>query len=238
MAVNKYHFRWMYVHDFKTTVDYFAKILNKKVIPGFDDISEEADAVEREAYERLGMSFDPENDDPADSAEAAHDAGISFYIMADGMKQGVTNLFAAGLYHLFEQWFFQFHRRELLWPPEDADMSLVKWGIANERLLKYYGINIEKFTSWSKVNELRLLANTVKHAGGGSCEELKGLRPDLFISPHLEKDGYAIDLVKVREVYHPLAGQDLYVSVEDFAKYVDVVKQFWDELANAFDVIE
>lgn len=32
MAVNKYNFRWMYLQDFRTAVDYFAKILSEKVI--------------------------------------------------------------------------------------------------------------------------------------------------------------------------------------------------------------
>src|SRR5437667_100798 len=112
MALNKYTFRSM--HDLKTTVDYFAKILEKKVIPAFGDISEEANEIEQQAFEQMGQSVDPEWYDPGDFAETAQDAGISFYITAGGMKQGVINLFAAGLYHLFEQWFLKFHRRELL----------------------------------------------------------------------------------------------------------------------------
>jgi hypothetical protein len=238
MAVNKYTFRWMYSHDFRTTVDYFANTLTKKIIPGFENISEEANEVEQEAFDRLGENVDPERYDPADYVDAARDAGISFYIMADRMRQGVINLFAAGLYHLFEQRFLKFHRQELLSYREDGNLSLVNWKEAEKRLQENYGINIKGFASWSKVDELRLLANTVKHADGGSCEELKSLRPDLFISPHLEKDGYAINLVQIREVFQPLAGEDLYVSVKEFANYVEAVKQFWDNLANAFDASE
>lgn len=192
----------------------------------------------QEAFDRLGKNVNPEWYDPADYVDAAHDAGISFYIMADGMRQGVINLFATGLYHLFEQWFLKFHRRELLWFHEDRDLSLVNWKEAKKRLLKNYGIDVDGIPSWLKVSELRLLANAVKHAEGTSCEELKSLRPDLFVSPHLEKDGSAIDLVKIREVFQPLAGEDLYVSLEEFDKYVEAVKLFWDELANAFDAIK
>jgi hypothetical protein len=205
MAINKYTIRWMYVYDFKTTVAYFAKTLKKKVLPAFEDISAEADEVEEEAFERLGRSVDPEWYDPADCADAAHDAGISFYIMADGMRQGITNLFAAGLYHLFEQWFLKFHRRELLSYREEGNLSLLSWGEAKKRLLENYGINVEGFASWPKVSELRLLANTVKHADGLSCQELKCLRPDLFVSPRLEKDGYAIDLMNVRRCFSLLS---------------------------------
>ena len=239
MAVNKYNFRWMYLQDFRTAVDYFAKILSEKVIPGFEGLPEEADALAQEVYKKLGMSFDPDHDDPADSAETAQNAGISFYRMASGMKQGIINLFTAGLYHFFEQTFFKFHRRELLWPPDnDKDPSLIKWRPAKDRLIKYYGIDIEKFNSWAKVNELRLLANTVKHADGDSCTELKGLRPDLFVSTHGQTERYELELVRVRPVLQPLAGEDVYINPEEFAKYVEAVKMFWEELATAFDGIE
>ena len=151
----------------------------------------------------------------------------------------MSNLFTAGLYHFFEQSFFKFHRRELLWLPDnDKDPSLIKWKPAKERLVKYYRIDIEKFSSWTKVNELRLLANTVKHADGDSCAELKGLRPDLFVSPHRQNDRYALELAQVTPVIQPLAGEDVYVSPEEFAKYVEAVKMFWEELAKAFDGIE
>jgi hypothetical protein len=69
MAVNKYNFRWMYLQNFRTAVDYFAKILSEKVIPGFEGLPEEADALAQEVYKKLGMSFDPDHDDPADSAK-------------------------------------------------------------------------------------------------------------------------------------------------------------------------
>lgn len=238
MAINKYTFRWLYSHDFQTTVNYFAKVLTKKVVPAFDDISEEAHEVEQEAFERLGTTVDPEWYDPADFADAAHDAGISFYIMADGMKQGVTNLFTAGLYHLFEQWFLKFHRRELLSYFEDGNLSLISWAEAKRRLQKDYNINIEGFTSWQKVTELRLVTNTVKHADGTSCDELKRIRPNLFLTPTSDKTAFDIELVKAREVFQPLAGEELYVSLEEFSKYVEAVKKFVDELAAEIDNIE
>jgi hypothetical protein len=123
----------------------------------------------------------------------------------------------------------------LLWPAESRTLSLVNWDIAKERLIRDYGINVENFISWPKVNELRLVANTVKHADGASCNNLKSLRPDLFDSPRLEGDASTFDLVKMREVFQPLIGEDLYVNRDEFANYVSTVKQFWEELANAFD---
>jgi hypothetical protein len=143
MVVDKYHFRWMYVNDFILTVDYFAKTLNQKVLPAFDSIWEEARQAAEQAYERASRFFDPEKDDPADYAEVASNTEIDFAIMASGMMQGITNLFAAGLYHLFEQWLLKFHRRELLYMGEDDDLSLISWKEAKRRLLDVYKIQID-----------------------------------------------------------------------------------------------
>ncbi len=236
--VNKYTFRWMYVNEFITTVDYFAKTLSHKVLPAFDNISEEVHQAETAAYEQASRFFDPDNDDPADYAEAAADIGISFAVMASGMEQGIKNLFAAGLYHLFEQWFLKFHRRELLYIGEDGIPRLINWEEAQERLLSVYGIRIKAFHSWNKINELRLVANTVKHADGPSCEELKKLRPEHFKYPALKEDGLEVDSGSVGEVFHPLAGEDLYISTEEFLKYVEAVKEFCEELAKSFDAFE
>jgi|CXWL01.1.fsa_nt_gi hypothetical protein len=237
-VVDKYFFRRMYVNYFIMTVDYFAKTLSQKVVPAFDNVSEEAHQAAEEAYEQASRFFDPERDDPADFAEVASDAGIDFGIMAFGMKQGITNLFAAGLYHLFEQWFLKFHRRELLYMGEDGDLKLINLEEAKDRLLSVYGIQIEAFPSWNKINELKLVANTVKHADGKSCEVLKELRPDHFAPPSLKK--YVLDSGhgRIGEVFHPLAGEDLYISTEEFAKYVEAVKQFCEDLAKSFDAFE
>ena len=68
--------------------------------------------------------------------------------------------------------------------------------------------------------------------------ELKGLRPDLFVSTHGQTERYELELVRVRPVLQPLAGEDVYINPEEFAKYVEAVKMFWEELATAFDGIE
>lgn len=228
----------MYATDFKKTVDYYARTLEEKVLIAFENVSEEANQVEQRTFERLGQSVDPEWYDPADYVEAARDAAIDFYIMVDGIKRGLLNLFSAGLYHLFEQWFFKFHRRELLYLGEDGKPNLINWKEAKDRLRDNYGIDVESFSSTGKINELRLVANTVKHADGSSCSELKKIRPDLFVQPDLKGDRPDIGFVTIREVFTPLAGEDVYIGIEDFKKYVEAVKEFWDELAAAFDKFE
>jgi hypothetical protein len=235
-VVNKYLLRALYLNSFVQEIDYFSRSLNQKILPAFNDIDEEAKRVEVEAYERLSQVGNPEWFDPADIAEDVYHAGVDFAIMASGIVQGITNMFAAGLYHLFEQQFLKFHRKELLLPKEENEPSLLNLKEAQERLLRDYQIDIRTFESWSKLDELRLVSNCVKHADGPSCQQLKDKRLDLFVYPSSGKDESEMAFAVSAQVFQPLAGEGLYISVEEFNKYVEAVKQFWNELGKAFDL--
>ncbi len=71
------------------------------------------------------------------------------------------------------------------------------------------------------------------------CFGLKNLLPDLFVHPSLrrEKEEWGIPMTPCR-VTQPLAGEDLYIVPEEFTKYMEAVKEFWDELGKAFDRLE
>jgi hypothetical protein len=221
LMLNRYWFRRLYTSDFIMTIDYYAKSLRGKVLPAFDDISEEASKVEDEAYHRLAGFIDPEGFDPADIVDQAHDAGISFYMMAEGVVQGIVNMFTAGLYHLFEQQLLRLHRQELLFGSEENNPQLLTVKEARYRLRRDYEIDISAFASWSKLEELSHAANAVKHADGGSCTKLKRIRPDLFRHPSLKDDADPpVPWTVHRQVYLPLAGEDLYISLDDFTKSI------------------
>jgi hypothetical protein len=42
----------------------------------------------------------------------------------------------------------------------------------------------------------------------------------------------------IGQVFQPLAGEGLYVSLAEFKKYVEAVKGFWNVLGNAFDQLK
>src|SRR6266545_6305057 len=154
--LSKHTFRWLYTSDVIKTTDYYAKSLSGKVLPSFEDISEEADKAEQGCYNRLASLSDPESFDPGDIVDDARDAGVAFYIMAKGVRQGIINLFTAGLYHLFEQQALRLYRTELLWSGEENIPGLLTVKEARQRLLEDYEIDIFAFPSWSKLEELRL----------------------------------------------------------------------------------
>lgn len=104
-----------------------------------------------------------------------------------------------------------------------------------ESLLKeVIDIDVSTFQSASLLKEHRLLANTIKHAEGGSCQELRDLNPSLFQS----RFGSRIEPESPRKktttpVYSPLTGEDIYVKVTDIQKYRDNLELFWHELGEA-----
>jgi hypothetical protein len=73
-----------------------------------------------------------------------------------------------------------FHREQVLKSEEEDNISKIEFS-EFKKILKSEGVDIESLKSWSKINELKLVADSVKHAEGRSSEELKKLRLDLFI---------------------------------------------------------
>ena len=92
-------------------------------------------------------------------------------------------------------------------------------------------IYIKDIPSWEKIyGELRLIANTVKHAEGNSAGKLKNKRPEIFIysafrnHPIYENYKPKVDL--------PLGGEDIYPTVEDLELYRQAIVSFWQEFAK------
>ena len=209
----------------------FVENVEGRLLPTFHDIESEAEKVQEQEWDRLCSSCSSPDIDPADLEEKARDAGIDYYMMVSGVKQSLLNVSATSLYHLFEQQLLFFLRREILHPSEENNIDLIKISIFKERCLQH-NIDVEKFSSWQTINEMRLVANTVKHAEGKSAIDLRKIRPDLFRNPILEKFGPKLG-GNFRCLYMPLAGEDLYLSIEDLKKYGEAITRFWDEMISA-----
>jgi hypothetical protein len=221
------HFKQYFVPQLHSLVE----VLEHRLLPTFTDIESEANEKAEREWERLGSLPARDDIDMSDLAEKAFQTGLAHYEMMTDLRQGLQNMFATALFHLYEQQVMFFHRRELLHPSEENDPKLFNPSVFRERLQKY-GIDITKFQCWLDLEELRLLANTVKHAEGDSAKKLHTLRPDLF-----ERPSFGLSLLGKRSspprVYSPLMGEDVYVSVQDLRRFANSVEQFWKELSDA-----
>jgi hypothetical protein len=160
------------------------------------------------------------------------------------LEQGLLNLGAAGLYHVVEQR-LAFYIRTLItgfqelqakkFPAtkkqqevrskflKQAGKKIYMCGMI--KLLNEVNVDVTRFASWNTVEELELVANTVKHASEDASKELRQRRPHLFEVPEF----YPPKL----SVVAPLAGDDFFVKREDFKRYGESVVQFFGEFADA-----
>jgi hypothetical protein len=206
------------------------EVLERRLLPTFDAIDQEAEFAANAEWERLiHLPGDPDQD-PSAFAEQAFEAGVTQYEAMSNIRQSLLNTYAVTLYHAWEQQLLAFHRREVLHPMEENENALLNLTKLKERL-NAAGIDVTKMPTWAKINELRLLANAIKHADGSSGDELKQLRPDLFEHPST-KEFWLKNFSGVRRVYMPLSGNDIYVTLDALKSYCSTLVQFWSELAD------
>ena len=209
----------------------FCTTVEDRLLPTFDSLEAEADQVADDEWQRLGQSVGSEDTDMADLAERATEAGVAYYMSMESVRQTLINLSVAALYHLFEQQLLFFYRRQVLHPREENDRDLIKIKVLKEKLASA-GVDLEGLASWGKIEELRVVANTVKHAEGSSAEKLRDLRPDLFFDSHL-RGSSGFESSSQSHVYLPLAGEDIFLSIADLKHYCAALHEFWQELAGA-----
>ena len=216
---------------FISEINTFVRVLEERLLPGFSEIESEAESVQNEEWTRLLSTTYSEDGDCSEIAEQSIHAGITYYEQMTETRQGVINLFASGLYHLFEQQLMFFHRKQVLSLFEENNKKLFKIEEFLDRL-QSVGVEVTAFQCWSKIEEFKLVANVVKHAAGNSAEGLMRVRPDLF-SPPYNQDSLHSFQGSPDQVFMPLGGNDLYVSLDDLRGYQQAVIAFWDELSEA-----
>jgi len=227
----EHYFRAEFLPQIKALVD----TLEKRVLPGFSEIEKEAEQVSEDAWEKFMEIPATGDEDPSDFADIAEQAGVSHYLLLSGIRQGMLNLFAAALHHAFEQQIMLFHRREVLRLHEENDTSLMNISLFCARLSEHR-IDVANFQSWPTVEELRHVANVVKHAEGRSAKALHEVRPDMFNSPETKR--FEFMTLRPPRVFQPLVGEDLYVTLEDIKVYKEATLEFWRELLGAMMIAQ
>jgi hypothetical protein len=206
----------------------------RNVFPVFADLSQRAEEVASAEYQRLGSQLVAEDCDGnmSDLAATAREKGQAFYDTMFAMSHTTLNLFSAGLFHLLEQQLADLCRDGAFEapPPIDTKLCLIaRWYHTN------FNLDLRTLPAWPKINQLRLLANVVKHGEGGSAIELRKLRPDLFENPRQSEllpdfpQTYTQQSLRL-----PMAGEDLYVTEEVFTEYSEAANRFISEIAEYF----
>lgn len=156
--------------------------------------------------------------------------------MMTSLRQSMLNLLAAGLFHLTEQQLAVLcqDRGFTMGPPRNTKLDEVKEWYAN-----HLRLDLETLPSWQMIDELRLVANAVKHAEGPATRQLRTKRPELFSDPafeelykKMEEDG--LGWIEARTVSAPLSGEEFFVSEKLLKAYAEAAGSFFGEIADHF----
>lgn len=105
---------------------------------------------------------------------------------------------------------------------------VVKW------YKKNYQLDLTQLASWSVIDELRLVANTTKHAEGSSAKQLRAKNPKLFQYPPFRKEPLHHAILHAT-LSLPLGGDGLYVTGDEFRSYHKAVLELFEELRQYFE---
>lgn len=212
----------------------YGECVLRDVVPAFGNLETRANEVANAAFERYGAEPAGEDfdGDMSDFAERAEDEGIDFYQTMFAIRQSTLNLFAVGLFHLVEQELADLCRDGAfdVAPPGDTKIAEVARWYGD-----HFGLDLSALSDWHTMDELRLVANTVKHAEGASSEQLRNIRPQLFQHPAVRELLPEEDFGAALPIQLPLAGESLYVSAEFFCGYSEAANRFFESIANYFE---
>lgn len=201
----------------------FRNAFQTRIARAFDGLEEEANVLAQSEFDRMGAQV--RDGDMGDVADSATNLAITFFTNSESVRDGVYNLMIAGIYHYFEQ-----HTNRLI---DHLPKCTTSWKSSVPRnqlcqIATQENVNIRDFDTWELLDELRLVANTVKHGEGNSADDLVSKYPNLIDSP-LELSRHVSTLG-----LDPLFGGRLRLSEDQFYRYADGVAKFWSDLAEAF----
>jgi hypothetical protein len=215
----------------------FREYIFRDVLPAFGNIDDRANQVADDYFNRVGSmpASEYQSFDMSDVADDAQAHSLDWWEMMTSLRQTMLNLLAAGLFHLVEQQLAALSRDNAV--SETPVTSTKLWDVA-DWYLKTLRLDLKKLNSWPKIDELRLVANAVKHGQHREKEKLRDLRPELFLNPmyaqlYEEDARYKREQIG-KQVIAPLSGEEFFVTEEFLKGYAEAAETFFVEIAAYF----
>lgn len=216
--------RQQYIDDLTTIKNMFIE----RIQPVFANPEAEAKQYANQLWQSLMNCPCAEDEcaDPGDYVEFVQDKEIERYEMLSLMRYRNIGMWLSCLCQVWEQQLYSFIMHEAEREGLKYDSKVSKRGFAfTKEAFDFHQQRFEAMPVWTKIKELRLLVNVIKHAEGDSEEKLRKIRPDYFVQ---DVYGTKYDLISL---YHTtLLEPTLIIKEQDFIDYFDALVQFWKDL--------
>lgn len=207
--------------------------INKKLLPQFDSINEDANAAEQEWLEIRSRNFNPDTDDPGSVYEEACDHGVSIYTSLTEMHEQTRLSLMASIYHHWDKtirtWLVDEIRRwhcgenvpKQIWTANLDDLI---------DLLDSIGL-AEKGAEYIKtISKYRHVVNVYKHGQGNAFNTLKDQHPE-FLRHH--SSSIPDSLFSYTDHTH------LKIEDKDITSLSEAISEFWKLIpAEVYDADE
>ncbi|HGO9417112.1 TPA: hypothetical protein ACLBZX_005637 [Bacillus cereus] len=213
----------------------YLKTYTDRISPVFDNIVQEAEEVAQNAYRDLTKHADPECFDPGDFADDAWQFGVDYYGNISLMRYNTQLMWVSTMYQFWEQQVRKFLYKEMTrsgYQYIDKNQNEIEYKNFCTNIGKIktfflaYQVDITALSCWDKLNELRLLANVIKHGPGGSAEDLLKIRPDLFDASHVSTNLLDLYQTTLNDVV-------INLKKNDFETYANSLSNFWEQLPDS-----
>lgn len=200
-------------------VQIYLRVLKNRLTPLFHDINaeieKEADEIQRNYCNKLSS----DQASTQDYYENIYADSINYGITLCEINGYIALLAIAGLYHLWERRVIEFLFKEIGNHWNTQYLQIKTFGDIKHTFLDY-GIDIEHLNCYKTLNELRYVANAVKHGNGHSLDKLKDIDAAIL---HDNDEYHALHTGK-----WTISGVDLYPSQNIIDQYGGAIIYFWD----------
>jgi hypothetical protein len=148
----------------------------EEILPRFEDAENRATSAAQRYWE-LAMEAGVTDEE---AGSDAFSCGWDEFNSLCGIRQMLLNLFAVCLFHTLEQQLAlacNAHDHPSRKPVRAGLKEVANW------LIGHRGLDISGLREWAQIDDLRRVANAVKHATGPAAARLAADRPDLFEYP-------------------------------------------------------
>ncbi|MCU5026589.1 hypothetical protein OB988_29715 [Bacillus cereus] len=214
----------------------YVQTYTERISPVFDNIEQEAEEIANNAYNNMmrNVGAGYEDYDPGDFADDAWQFGLDYYENVSLMRYNTKLMWISTMYQFWEQQVRRFLYKEMTssgykaFNKNQQELEYKDFCVNIGKIKEFFfgfNVDIETLTCWDKVNELRLLANVIKHGPGVSAEDLLKIRPDIFDSSHVSTN--LLDLYQTT-LNHVVIN----ISDQDYKTYANALIDFWGELPD------